>query len=182
MLRERRAVAELDAGDAHRGGARVLPRCRPVRSGRRARGGGAALSLVHGAIVRNLSTDGMLLALAPVFALVAARSPLLVPLLVVAVWNVYRAASIALQRQHDANHDALTDLPNRRKFFEQLKFAHAHAQKHGGVLRGRARRPRRLQAGERSARPPHRRRRPAGGRDAAAPRSARQRRRRAARR
>jgi diguanylate cyclase (GGDEF)-like protein len=83
-------------------------------------------------VVQNVSTDGMLLALAPVFALTAARSPLLVPLLVVAVWNVYRAADVARQRQHDANHDALTDLPNRRKFFEQLRFAHAHAQKHGG--------------------------------------------------
>src|SRR5438309_1647440 len=64
------------------------------------------------AVTSNLSTDGMLLALGPVFAITATRNLFLVPLLVVAVWNVYRAASLALRRQHEATHDVLTDLPN----------------------------------------------------------------------
>jgi diguanylate cyclase len=86
--------------------------------------------LVRKGVTHNFSTDGMLLALAPVFALAAAENPLLVPLLVVAVWNVYRAANLALQRQHEATHDALTDLPNRRKFFEQVRVTHDQARRH----------------------------------------------------
>ena len=83
------------------------------------------------AITSNLSTDGMLLALGPVFAITATRNLFLVPLLVVAVWNVYRAASLALRRQHEATHDVLTDLPNRRRFFEHASNAHAHAVRSG---------------------------------------------------
>jgi diguanylate cyclase len=83
------------------------------------------------AVASNLSTDGMLLALGPVFAITATRNLFLVPLLVVAVWNVYRAASLALRRQHEATHDVLTDLPNRRQFFEHASNAHAHAVRSG---------------------------------------------------
>jgi diguanylate cyclase (GGDEF)-like protein len=90
-----------------------------------------AVSMVRKAISSNLSTDGMLLALGPVFAITATRSPYLVPLLVIAVWNVYRAASLALRRQHEATHDVLTDLPNRRQFFEHASLAHAAAVRSG---------------------------------------------------
>src|SRR5438105_8828101 len=83
------------------------------------------------AVASNLSTDGMLLALGPVFAITATRNLFLVPLLVVAVWNVYRAASLALRRQHEATHDVLTDLPNRRQFFEHASNAHAQAPRSG---------------------------------------------------
>jgi diguanylate cyclase (GGDEF)-like protein len=93
--------------------------------------GVGAFAMVRKAIASNLSTDGMLLALGPVFAITATRSPFLVPLLVVAVWNVYRAASLALRRQHEATHDVLTDLPNRRQFFEHASLAHAHAVRSG---------------------------------------------------
>jgi diguanylate cyclase (GGDEF)-like protein len=85
--------------------------------------------IMRKAVTSNLSTDGMLLALGPVFAITATQSPFLVPLLVVAVWNVYRAASLALRRQHEATHDALTDLPNRRQFFEHASLAHAQAMR-----------------------------------------------------
>lgn len=87
--------------------------------------------MVRKAVVSNLSTDGMLLALGPVFAITATRNLYLVPLLVIAVWNVYRAASLALRRQHEATHDELTDLPNRRQFFEHAGNAHAHAARSG---------------------------------------------------
>ena len=91
-----------------------------------------AFPLVRKAVSSNLSTDGMLLALGPVFAITATRSPYLVPLLVVAVWNVYRAASSrVVRRQHEATHDALTDLPNRRQFFEHASLAHAASVRSG---------------------------------------------------
>ncbi len=87
--------------------------------------------MMRRAVHSNLSTDGMLLALAPVFAIAAIQNLYLVPLLVAAVWNVYRAASLALRRQHEASHDALTDLPNRRQFFEHATHELAHAVRSG---------------------------------------------------
>ncbi len=122
--------------------------------------------MVRKAVASNLSTDGMLLALGPVFAITATRNLFLVPLLVIAVWNVYRAASLALRRQHEATHDELTDLPNRRQFFEHATNAHAHAVALRSFVRDRGARPRRLQGDQRPARPPDRRPRAAGGRAA----------------
>jgi diguanylate cyclase (GGDEF)-like protein len=93
--------------------------------------GVSPIPIMRKAVASNLSTDGMLLALGPVFAITATQSPFLVPLLVVAVWNVYRAASLALRRQHEATHDALTDLPNRRQFFDIASMTHAHSMRSG---------------------------------------------------
>ncbi len=44
----------------------------------------------------NLSTDGVLLSLSPIFVVVAERTVLLVPLLLVTTWTMYRTAEIAL--------------------------------------------------------------------------------------
>ena len=87
------------------------------------------LPLIRSGVAANLPTDGMLLALAPVFAVTAAHTPVLLPLLVVVVWNVYCAAQLALARQHEATHDSLTDLANRRKFFDEVRHAHKRANR-----------------------------------------------------
>lgn len=79
----------------------------------------------------NLSTDGMLLALSPIFVVVSQRSLLLVPLLLVTISTVYRSAQLALTRRHEANHDLLTDLPNRRLFNERLVSAISQAERTG---------------------------------------------------
>ncbi|MDQ3028545.1 MAG: bifunctional diguanylate cyclase/phosphodiesterase, partial [Actinomycetota bacterium] len=68
----------------------------------------------------NASTDGMLLAIAPIFVAIAQRSLVLVPLLLVTSYAVYNSARLALSRQHEALHDALTGLPNRRLFDDQV--------------------------------------------------------------
>jgi diguanylate cyclase (GGDEF)-like protein len=68
----------------------------------------------------NLSTDGTLLALAPIFVVIALHSLLLLPLLLATAYAVYKTAYLALARQHEANHDLLTDLPNRRLFYAQV--------------------------------------------------------------
>ena len=75
--------------------------------------------MIRGGVSLNLATDAMLLALAPIFVVVAKQSFTFVPLLVLTTWAVYRSVQLALARQHDATHDALTDLPNRRLFVEQ---------------------------------------------------------------
>ncbi|HTV10404.1 MAG TPA: bifunctional diguanylate cyclase/phosphodiesterase [Acidimicrobiales bacterium] len=80
----------------------------------------------------NLSTDGVLLSLSPIFVLVAERSLLLVPLLLLTTWTVYRTAEVALVRKHEATHDALTQLPNRRLFDEHLHNAVLSARRTGG--------------------------------------------------
>jgi diguanylate cyclase (GGDEF)-like protein len=82
----------------------------------------------------NLSTDGMLLGLSPVFVVVAQRSLLLVPLLLLTTWAVYRSAALALARRHEADHDPLTQLPNRRKFDEQMAKAIEAYEHHGQPL------------------------------------------------
>lgn len=79
----------------------------------------------------SLSTDGVLLSLSPIFVVVAERSVLLVPLLLVTTWTVYRTAEVALVRRHEATHDPLTQLPNRRLFDEHLHSAVLSAQRAG---------------------------------------------------
>ncbi|HUB71142.1 MAG TPA: EAL domain-containing protein [Acidimicrobiales bacterium] len=81
--------------------------------------------------VTNLSTDGVLLSLSPIFVLVSERSLFLVPLLLVTTWTVYRTAETALVRKHEATHDPLTRLPNRRLFDEHLQSAVLTAQRTG---------------------------------------------------
>ena len=80
----------------------------------------------------NLPTDGVLLSLSPIFVVVAEQSVLLVPLLLVITGAVYRTAEISLLRRHEATHDSLTQLPNRRLFDEHLAAAVTSARRTGG--------------------------------------------------
>ena len=68
----------------------------------------------------SASTDGMLLALGPVYVVAAQRSLLLLPLVLLLTFSVYSSTRMALERQHEATHDPLTGLPNRRMFEEQV--------------------------------------------------------------
>jgi diguanylate cyclase (GGDEF)-like protein len=70
-----------------------------------------------------MPTDVMLLALAPIFVVTAERSLLLVPPLLVTTAIVYRTAQLALRRRHEATHDLLTGLANRRLFDQELERA-----------------------------------------------------------
>jgi diguanylate cyclase (GGDEF)-like protein len=89
------------------------------------------LQTLRSAGAANLSTDGVLLSLSPIFVVVAEQSMLFVPLLLVTTWTVYRTAEQALVRRHEANHDSLTQLPNRRLFEEHLRDAVASARRTG---------------------------------------------------
>jgi len=68
-----------------------------------------------------MPTDVMLLALAPIFVVTAERSLLLVPPLLLTTAIVYRTAQQALRRRHEATHDLLTGLANRRLFDQVLE-------------------------------------------------------------
>jgi len=79
----------------------------------------------------NISTDGVLLCLSPVFVAVGERSIVQVPLVLVAIWTVYRTAELAQMRRNEATHDMLTQLPNRRLFDEHLHRAVLSARRTG---------------------------------------------------
>ncbi|NND73879.1 MAG: EAL domain-containing protein [Ilumatobacter sp.] len=64
----------------------------------------------------SMTADGALLALAPIFVISVTHSWLMVPLLAIAAGIVYQSAVHAIDRAHEANHDTLTELRNRRSF------------------------------------------------------------------
>ncbi len=79
----------------------------------------AVVPVIRGALGVNLTMDGLLLALAPITVVVALRSIVLLPLLMVTIWVIFQSAVLALRNRHDATHDLLTGIPNRRFFHEQ---------------------------------------------------------------
>ncbi len=83
----------------------------------------SVVEMVRRGVFMNLTSDGSLVALAPVFVVVASRSVLLLPLVVVVALFVHRNTRAALASEHAANHDVLTELWNRRAF--TARFAEA---------------------------------------------------------
>jgi diguanylate cyclase (GGDEF)-like protein len=89
------------------------------------------LSIVR--VVREAATadwalDLLLVALTPVLLVVAARSFVVFPLLLSVVAGVYFSARIGWSHRHEATHDLLTGLPNRRMFFRQAEVSMKAAQ------------------------------------------------------
>jgi diguanylate cyclase (GGDEF)-like protein len=76
----------------------------------------------------QVTTAGLLLTFAPVVAAAAAVTLWLVPLLLLPVVAIHRSAQLAADRQHEALHDPLTDLPNRSLFSMRV----ARACREGG--------------------------------------------------
>ena len=64
-------------------------------------------------------TEGALLALAPLVVLALEEGVVFLPLLLPPLIAVYKVASIALEREHQALTDALTGLPNRKCFTQR---------------------------------------------------------------
>ena len=68
----------------------------------------------------SISADGALLALSPIFVVAIHFSLLMLPLLGVTALLIYQSTQQALRRAHEANHDGLTHLLNRRTFDNHL--------------------------------------------------------------
>ncbi|WP_405086784.1 putative bifunctional diguanylate cyclase/phosphodiesterase [Microbispora sp. NBC_01389] len=76
---------------------------------------------------------GTLLGLAPLVVVVMAHSPALVPLFVAPLAAVHWTATLSLRRDHQATHDGLTGLPNRKILIVRTEEALAEARAHERV-------------------------------------------------
>ncbi len=74
------------------------------------------LEMIRRSVGINLGMDGLLLALAPIFVVIGLEALVLVPLLLLTVWVIFKSAALALSNKHEATHDQLTNIPNRRMF------------------------------------------------------------------
>jgi diguanylate cyclase (GGDEF)-like protein len=79
--------------------------------------------LAQASFVLTMGVDGALLAMAPVFVIAVQFSLLMLPLLVITSFLVFHSARTAMKREHEANHDPLTLLLNRRAFDDRLASA-----------------------------------------------------------
>ncbi len=68
----------------------------------------------------SISADGALLALSPIFVVAIDYSLMMLPLLGVTALLIYQSTQQALRRAHEASHDSLTHLLNRRTFDNHL--------------------------------------------------------------
>ena len=66
-------------------------------------------------------TSVVLFSLAPIVVVIADTNLVLVPLLLAPLLAVFRGAQVSMEKEHQALHDPLTDLPNRTQFHEQLR-------------------------------------------------------------
>ena len=81
------------------------------------------ITMMRSGFILSMAVDGALLALAPVFVIAIEFSMLMLPLLAITSFLVFQSARTALQREHEASHDPLTMLLNRRAFDERLAIA-----------------------------------------------------------
>ncbi len=84
----------------------------------------------------SISADGALLALSPIFVVALHFSLLMLPLLGFTALLVYQSTQQALARAHEASHDGLTQLLNRRSFDAHLSgFLESNPEEvHGALL------------------------------------------------
>ena len=91
---------------------------------------------ITGMIKREATSDLVLLALAPIVIVAAEQSLVLLPVLLLPVLAVYRSALLSAEKEHQAMHDALTDLPNRLQFSEfiERRFENARSKSTRGAV------------------------------------------------
>ena len=81
----------------------------------------------------STAMDAVLITVSPVFVVVAVHGLILLPMLAMAVWAIYKSSQMAMSHRHEATHDALTGLANRRHFTDLAAQA-LKVAKEDGVL------------------------------------------------
>ena len=91
---------------------------------------------ITGMVSREASSDVVLLALSPIVIVASERSLVLLPVLLLPVLAVYRSALLSAEKEHQAMHDALTDLPNRLQFSQVIerRFENAKSKSTRGAV------------------------------------------------
>lgn len=78
------------------------------------------LTMLRESFALSMSADAAMIALAPILAVTVRQSLLMLPLVGTATFFVYQTARHAIARAHEADHDSLTQLLNRRCFVGEL--------------------------------------------------------------
>jgi diguanylate cyclase (GGDEF)-like protein len=81
------------------------------------------ITMIREGVLLSMGADAALLALAPVFVVAVEFSLMLLPLLGITSFLVFQNAKQAMQRAHEASHDSLTKLLNRKAFSDRLESA-----------------------------------------------------------
>ena len=89
---------------------------------------------LRNALTDLTATSAMPIGLAPAFILVGRTSLLACALLTVTVGALYKTTETALNQRHEATHDSLTSLSNRRSFHDQAAVAIAVASRRQHTL------------------------------------------------
>jgi diguanylate cyclase (GGDEF)-like protein len=80
-----------------------------------------------------LATHVAVFALSPLIVIVTLDAWTFLPLLLLPLFAVYRTASITREKEHQANHDSLTGLPNRKLLLERLDAAVEASERDGSM-------------------------------------------------
>lgn len=82
--------------------------------------GTSLLEMLRNGFAVSMSADGAMIAIAPILVITAQNTLLMLPLIGVATFFVYQTARQAIEQSHQADHDPLTQLLNRRAFSVQI--------------------------------------------------------------
>ena len=92
------------------------------------------ISLLRHGLASRVTAEGALLSLAPIWVIGLRLNPVIIPLLALTTILVFRSARQALEQAHEAHHDQLTGLVNRRAFLHQVDDAMESRHRRGVVV------------------------------------------------